>query len=149
MNLDGDEEAPVNQKVAQIIKEGYMRTKKPGNNKIQDLKRSWERRYLVLYNDGKLKYYDSKTKREEKGSLDLRFFSLQDMEEEVEVDDEEEGEEKQALKVQNQFFRIMKGKQFALQSGKHLFFIASPEREVPQVRLPHTRCGRALPSRQL
>jgi len=94
------------------------------------MKRSWERRYFVLFNDGKLKYYDTRAKKDEKGSLDLRFFSLQEIEEEVEVDDEEEGEEKQALKVQNQFFRIMKGKQFALHSGKHVFFLASPEREV-------------------
>jgi len=131
VNLDGDEEeGPVNQKIAQVIKEGYMRKKKPGNSKIQDMKRSWERRYFVLFNDGKLKYYDTRAKKDEKGSLDLRFFSLQEIEEEVEVDDEEEGEEKQALKVQNQFFRIMKGKQFALHSGKHVFFLASPEREV-------------------
>jgi len=131
VNLDGeDEDGPVNQKVAQVIREGFMRKKKPGNSKIQDMKRSWERRYFVLYNDGKLKYYDSRAKKEEKGSLDLRFFSLQEIEEEVEVDEEEEGEEKQALKVQNQFFRIMKGKQFALHSGKHVFFLASPEREV-------------------
>ena len=34
-----------------------MRKKKPGNSKIQDMKRSWERRYFVLFNDGKLKYY--------------------------------------------------------------------------------------------
>jgi len=131
VNLDGDEEdGPVNQKIAQVIKEGYMRKKKPGNSKIQDMKRSWERRYFVLFNDGKLKYYDTRAKKDEKGSLDLRFFSLQEIEEEVEVDEEEEGEEKQALKVQNQFFRIMKGKQFALHSGKHVFFLASPEREV-------------------
>jgi hypothetical protein len=78
VSLDGqDEDGPVNQKVAQVIKEGYMRKKKPGNSKIQDLKRTWERRYFVLYNDGKLKYYDSRAKRDEKGSLDLRFFSLQ------------------------------------------------------------------------
>ena len=79
VNLDGDEDdKPVNQKVAAIIKEGYMRKKKPGNSKLQDMKRSWERRYMVLYNDGKLRYYDSKqNKKEEKGSLDLRFFALQ------------------------------------------------------------------------
>ena len=130
-----------------------MRKKKPGNSKMQDLKRTWERRYFALYNDGKLKYYDSRAKKDEKGSLDLRFFSLQvvlvvalvcigawnfennvgllqEIEEECEVDEEEEGEEKQALKVQNQFFKIQKGKQFALNSGKHVFFLASPEREV-------------------
>ena len=44
VNLDGDEDdKPVNQKVAAVIKEGYMRKKKPGNNAIQDLK--LERRY--------------------------------------------------------------------------------------------------------
>ena len=69
VNLDGDEDdKPVNQKVASVIREGYMRKKKPGNNVIQDIKRTWERRYLVLYNDGKLKYYDSRAKKEEKGS---------------------------------------------------------------------------------
>lgn len=46
------------------------------------------------------------------------------------MDEEEGGEEKQSLKVQGQFFRITKGKQFALHSGKHTFFMASPEREV-------------------
>ena len=60
----------------------------------------------------------------------LCVLVLQEIDEDVEVDEEEEGEEKQALKVQNQFFRIMKGKQFALNSGKHVFFLASPEREV-------------------
>ena len=30
----------------------------------------------------------------------------------MEIDDEEEGEERQALKVANQFFKIEKGKQF-------------------------------------
>merc|ERR1711965_859112 len=122
VNLDGDEDdKPVNQKVAAIIKEGYMRKKKPGNNVLQDMKRAWERRYMVLYNDGKLRYYDSRLKKEEKGSLDLRFFALQEVEEEMEIDDEEEGEERQALKVANQFFKIEKGKQFGLYSGKHIF----------------------------
>jgi len=131
VNLDGDEDdKPVNQKVAAIIKEGYMRKKKPGNNVLQDMKRAWERRYLVLYNDGKLRYYDSRLKKEEKGSLDLRFFSLQEVEEDMEIDDEEEGEERQALKVANQFFKIEKGKQFGLYSGKHIFFLASPEKAV-------------------
>ena len=32
----------------------------------------------MLYNDGKLKYYDSRSQADEKGSLDLRFFALQD-----------------------------------------------------------------------
>jgi len=84
---------------------------------LQDLKRSWERRYLVLYNDGKLRYFDSRLKKEEKGSLDLRFFCLQEVEEDMEIDDEEEGEERQALKVANQFFKIEKGKQFGESSG--------------------------------
>ena len=44
---------------------------------LQDMKRTWERRYFVLYNDGKLKYYDSRAKGEEKGSLDMRFFAIQ------------------------------------------------------------------------
>ena len=79
VNLDGDDdEKPVNQKVASIIKEGYLRKKKPGNSAVQDMKRTWERRYFVLYNDGKLKYYDSRSQADEKGSLDLRFFALQD-----------------------------------------------------------------------
>ena len=88
VNLDGEnvDDGPVNQKVAQVIKEGYMRKKKPGNSGLQDLKRTWERRYFALYNDGKLKYFDSRAKKEEKGSLDLRFFSLQELEEDVEVD---------------------------------------------------------------
>ena len=78
VNLDGDDdEKPVNQKVASIIKEGYLRKKKPGNSAVQDMKRTWERRYFVLYNDGKLKYYDSRAKGEEKGSLDMRFFAIQ------------------------------------------------------------------------
>ena len=95
------------------------------------MKRTWERRYFVLYNDGKLKYYDSRAKGEEKGSLDMRFFAIQEIEEEMEVDDEDEpGGEKQSLKVQGQFFKIMKGKQFGLYSGKHCFYMASPEREV-------------------
>ena len=132
VNLDGDDdEKPVNQKVASIIKEGYLRKKKPGNSAVQDMKRTWERRYFVLYNDGKLKYYDSRAKGEEKGSLDMRFFAIQEIEEEMEVDDEDEpGGEKQSLKVQGQFFKIMKGKQFGLYSGKHCFYMASPEREV-------------------
>jgi len=133
VNIDGDEDdKPVNQKVAAIIKEGYMRKKKPGNNMMQDIKRSWERRYLVLYNDGKLRYYDSRMKKEEKGSLDLRFFCLQEVEEEMEIDDEEEGEERQALKVANQFFKIEKGKQFGLYSGRHIFYLASPEKAVAE-----------------
>jgi len=131
VNLEGEEDdKPVNQKVAAVIKEGYMRKKKPGNNVIQDMKRSWERRYLVLFNDGKLRYYDSRLKKEEKGSLDLRFFALQEVEEEMEIDDEEEGEERQALKVDNQFFKIEKGKQFGLYSGKHIFYLASPEKAI-------------------
>ena len=50
-----------------------------------------------------------------KGS-DLRS-SLQEVEEELDIDDEEEGEERQALKVANQFFKIEKGKQFGLYSA--------------------------------
>lgn len=131
VNLDGEEEdKPVNQKVATIIKEGYMRKRKTGNNKLQDLKRSWERRYCVLYNDGKLRYYDSRDKAEEKGSLDLRFFALHEEDEDLEIDDEEEGEERQSLKLANQFFKIEKGKQFGLHSGQKAFFLASPERAV-------------------
>ena len=135
VNLDGDEDdKPVNQKVAAIIKEGYMRKKKPGNNVLQDMKRAWERRYMVLYNDGKLRYYDSRLKKDEKGSLDLRFFALQEVEEDMEVEEEAAGDdEKQALKVQGHFFKIMKGKQFLLQSGKHAFYMASPEREVGEL----------------
>ena len=34
---------PLHMSVTQIIKEGYMRKKKPGNSKLQDMKRSWER----------------------------------------------------------------------------------------------------------
>jgi len=131
VNLDGEEEdKPVNQKVATIIKEGYMRKRKTGNNKLQDLKRSWERRYCVLYNDGKLRYYESRDKAEEKGSLDLRFFALHEEDEDLEIDDEEEGEERQSLKLANQFFKIEKGKQFGLHSGQKAFFLASPERAV-------------------
>ena len=121
-----DDEKPVDQNHAAIIKEGYLRKRKPGK-----LGAKWERRYFVLYNDGKLKYYDSRAKGEEKGSLDMRFFAIQEIEEEMEVDDEDEaGGEKQSLKVQGQFFKIMKGKQFGLYSGKHCFYMASPEREV-------------------
>jgi hypothetical protein len=131
VNIDGEEDdKPVNQKVATIIKEGYLRKKKPGNSATQDMKRSWERRYFALFNDGKLRYYDSRAKTAEKGSLDLRFFALKELDEDVEVDDEDDGGEKQSLKVQGQFFRIQKGKQFALFSGKHAFYMASPEREV-------------------
>ena len=131
VNLDGEEDdKPVNQKVASIIKEGYLRKKKPGNSAVQDMKRSWERRYMVLYNDGKMRYYDSRAKTDEKGSLDLRFFALKEIDEDLEVDEEDGGDEKQSLKVQGQFFKIMKGKQFALHSGKHVFYMASPEREV-------------------
>ena len=85
---------------------------------------------MVLYNDGKLRYYDSRMKKEEKGSLDLRFFALQEVEEDMEIDDEEEGEERQALKVANQFFKIEKGKQFGLYSGKHVFYLASADKAV-------------------
>jgi len=132
VNLDGDEDAkPVNQKVAAVIKEGYMRKKKGGaRNQIQESKRGWERRYLKLFNDGKLRYYDNKVSKEEKGCIDLRFFALQEVEEDMEIDDEEEGEERQALKVANQFFKIEKGKQFGLYSGRHIVFLASPEKAV-------------------
>ena len=50
----------------------------------------------------------------------------------MEIDDEEEGEERQALKVANQFFKIEKGKQFGLYSGKHIFYLASPEKAVAE-----------------
>ena len=136
VNIDGDEadDKPVNQKVAAVIKEGYLRKKKPGNSALQDVKRAWERRYFVLYNDGKLKYYDSRSMGDEKGSLDLRFFALQEVEEDMEVEEEAAGDdEKQSLKVQGHFFKIMKGKQFLLQSGKHAFYMASPEREVGEL----------------
>jgi hypothetical protein len=133
VNLDGDDDdKPVNQRVAAVIKEGFLQKKKPGNNVIQDLKRSWERRYVVLYNDGKLRYYSNRAKTEEKGSLDLRFFALQEVEEDMDVDDEEDGEERQALKVANQFFKIEKGKQFALYSGKHIFYLAHAERAIAE-----------------
>ena len=75
INLEGeemDDEKPVDQNHAAIIKEGYLRKRKPGK-----LGAKWERRYFVLYNDGKLKYYDSRAKGEEKGSLDMRFFAIQ------------------------------------------------------------------------
>jgi len=110
-----------------------MRKKKPGDSMVKDLKRTWERRYIVLYNDGKLRYYDSKAKGEEKGALDLRHFALQEVEEELELEDEEKGfDEKQALKVGDQFFKMDKGKQFGLHSGKHSFLLASGDRNVAQ-----------------
>ena len=83
-------------------------------------------------------------KKEEKGSLDLRFFALQEVEEEMEIDDEEEGEERQAFKVANQFFKIEKGKQFALYSGKHIFYLASPEKRVADEWI--ATCRRRWPS---
>ena len=46
-----------------------MRKREPGK-----LGAKWERRYFVLYKDGKLKYYDSRSLGDEKGSLGLRFF---------------------------------------------------------------------------
>ena len=56
VNLDGDEDdKPVNQKVAAIIKEGYMRKKKPGNNVDPGHASAVGAAVLVLYNDGKLK----------------------------------------------------------------------------------------------
>ena len=52
----------------------------------------------MRYNDGKLKYYDSRSLGDEKGSLDLRFFALQEVEEDMEVEEEAAGDdEKQAL----------------------------------------------------
>ena len=43
VNLDGeDDDKPVNQKVAQVIKEGYMMKKKPVQQ-MQDMQRTWER----------------------------------------------------------------------------------------------------------
>ena len=48
----------------------------------------------------------------------------------MEVEEEGAGDdEKQALKVQGHFFKIVKGKQFLLQSGKLAFSMTSPERE--------------------
>ena len=71
-----------------------MRKREPGK-----LGAKWERRYFVLYKDGKLKYYDSRSLGDEKGSLDLRFFALQEVEEVgIEVEEEAAGDdEKQAL----------------------------------------------------
>ena len=67
-----------------------MRKREPGK-----LGAKWERRYFVLY--GKLKYYDSRSLGDEKGSLDLRFFALQEVEEDMEVEEEAAGDdEKQA-----------------------------------------------------
>ena len=131
IDSDGEGDGPVSQKEASVIKEGFMRKKKASHGVMEDLKRHWERRYCVLYNDGKLRFYESRQKKDEKGSLDLRFFALQEVEEDMEVEEEAAGDdEKQALKVQGHFFKIMKGKQFLLQSGKHAFYMASPEREV-------------------
>jgi len=134
VHLEGEDAKPVNQKVASIIKEGYMRKKKPGDSKIKDIQKIWERRYMVLYNDGMLRYYDSRDKKEEKGALDLRHFGLKEVEEELELDQEDatDGGEKQALKVKDQFFKMEKGKQFGLHSGRHAFFLASGDRVITE-----------------
>ena len=73
VNLEGEEDdRPVDQKKAQIIKEGYMRKKKPGNSKLQDMKRSWERRYFVLSVPKRtVAYYDG-----EKSESPKRVFLL-------------------------------------------------------------------------
>lgn len=124
VSLDGDQdEKPVDQKVAAVIKEGYLRKKKEGTFG------KWERRFFVLYNDGKLRYYESKAKAEEKGAVDLRWFALKEVEEEMEVAEDDTGESA-GLRVQGQLFKVVKGKQFSLISGKHALYMASPEREL-------------------
>ena len=130
IDSDGEGDGPVSQKEASVIKEGFMRKKKASHGVIEDLKRHWERRYCVLYNDGKLRFYESRQKRDEKGSLDLRFFALEEVEEELDIDEEEEGEEKEALKAADQFFKSERGKTLGLFSGKYAFYLASPERAV-------------------
>ena len=117
IDSDGEGDGPVSQKEASVIKEGFMRKKKASHGVMEDLKRHWERRYCVLYNDGKLRFYESRQKKDE-GSLDLRFFALE-VEEELDIE-EEEGGEKQALKVADQFFKIER-ETLGLFSDKYAF----------------------------
>ena len=64
-NLDDEDFQAVDQEVAVVIKEGFIRKSKKGESKTVHgfgLK-NWEVLYMVLSNDGRLRFFESKARK--------------------------------------------------------------------------------------
>ena len=116
-------------------------------------KEGWARAYFVLLNNGKLKYYESAGaagmpvgKRVEMGEINLRLFAVTEVEEAFDAAeaaaDEKKAKEKAGkkggtsgtnkskvkpveMKIEGEFYSLVKGKQFELRNGRLIFRLAS------------------------
>jgi len=114
-------------------------------------KEGWARAYFVLLNNGKLKYYESAGaagmpvgKRVELGEINLRLFAVTEVEEAFDASEaaaDTAGKGKGAkgkagnkagkkvkpveMKIEGEFYSLVKGKQFDLRNGRLLFRLAS------------------------
>jgi len=117
-------------------------------------KEGWARAYFVLLNNGKLKYYESAGaagmpvgKRVEMGEVNLRLFAVTEVEEafdaaEAAADEKKAKESKGGkgakaggtnkskvkpveMKIEGEFYSLVKGKQFELRNGRLIFRLAS------------------------
>jgi len=92
----------------------------------------WRKRYFVLYNNGRMHVYKNENKEEQVGILNLRVFALEELEEEF-IDDEDEDEDEddaakkkkkhkegEEMEVDDDFYMVVKGRQFELLSGKYI-----------------------------
>ena len=117
-------------------------------------KEGWARAYFVLLNNGKLKYYESAGaagmpvgKRVELGEINLRLFAVTEVEEEFDASEAAADAEKAKkggkggkagntgkakskvkpveMKIEGEFYSLVKGKQFDLRNGRMIFRLAS------------------------
>jgi len=110
----------------------------------------WARAYFVLLNNGKLKYYENAGmaglpagKRIELGEVNLRLFAVTEVEElfdAAEAAADAKGKDKKGgkagnekkkkvkpveMKIEGEFYSLVKGKQFDLRNGRLIFRLAS------------------------
>jgi hypothetical protein len=106
----------------------------------------WARAYFVLLNNGKLKYYESAgaagapaSKRVELGEINLRLFAVSEVDEAVDAKEmagdkgKDKGKDKKdkknskpvEMKIEGEFYSLVKGKQFELRCGRLVFRLAS------------------------
>jgi len=118
-------------------------------------KDGWARAYFVLLNNGKLKYYESAaaagapaSRRVELGDINLRLYAVTEVEEAFDAQEAEtdaagkDGKKKGAkggaapaakgakakpveMKIEGEFYSLVKGKQFDLRNGRLIFRLAS------------------------
>ena len=154
-NVDVESENADAETGLEVMTEGYLHTKVVTLEELpvtqaslakawKAHKAQWVRAYYVLLNNGKLKIYRSAAaaqappdEREELGEINIRLFSVAEVEEAQDEAAEEaakgdkNGKSKKdakkpvEMKIEGDFYSLVKGKQFDLRNGTTIYRLAS------------------------